>query len=90
MAARLTADPGRSGATSEWRNWQTRQPKELVSERTWGFKSPLRHEQMFDHSQISDRFSPDFGRSQGSSPSASTKYDKELDKITYPDAGQST
>ena len=43
MAARLTADPGRSGATSEWRNWQTRQPKELVSERTWGFKSPLRH-----------------------------------------------
>ena len=43
MAARLTADPGRSGATSEWRNWQTRQPKELVFERTWGFKSPLRH-----------------------------------------------
>ena len=30
-------------ATSEWRNRQTRQPKELVPARAWGFKSPLRH-----------------------------------------------
>ena len=32
------------GATSEWRNWQTRQLEGLVSSRTWGFKSPLRHD----------------------------------------------
>ena len=31
------------GATSEWRNWQTRQLEGLVSSGTWGFKSPLRH-----------------------------------------------
>ena len=31
-------------ATSEWRNRQTRQPKELVPARAWGFKSPLRHQ----------------------------------------------
>ncbi len=36
-------------ATSEWRNRQTRQPKELVPARAWGFKSPLRHQQCKDH-----------------------------------------
>ena len=32
--------PGYSG---EWRNWQTRWIQVPVSERTWGFKSPLAH-----------------------------------------------
>jgi hypothetical protein len=32
--------PGRSG---EWRNWQTRRIQVPVSERMWGFKSPLAH-----------------------------------------------
>ena len=27
----------------EWRNWQTRMLEVHVSERTWGFKSPLAH-----------------------------------------------
>ena len=30
-------------ATSEWRNWQTRQLEGLVPLGAWGFKSPLRH-----------------------------------------------
>ena len=42
-AGRLCADPGSPGATSEWRNWQTRQLEGLVPARAWGFKSPLRH-----------------------------------------------
>src|SRR5207302_9977176 len=29
--------------TGEWRNWQTRRIQVPVSERTWGFKSPLAH-----------------------------------------------
>ncbi len=31
---------------SEWRNRQTRQLEGLVSARTWGFKSPLRHDRI--------------------------------------------
>jgi hypothetical protein len=27
----------------EWRNWQTRRIQVPVSERTWGFNSPLAH-----------------------------------------------
>ena len=34
------ASTGRSG---EWRNWQTRRIQVPVSERMWGFKSPLAH-----------------------------------------------
>jgi hypothetical protein len=41
------------GATSEWRNWQTRQLEGLVSARTWGFKSPLRHQRSARTSQLS-------------------------------------
>ena len=40
----VTTPQGDPGATSEWRNWQTRQLEGLVSARTWGFKSPLRHD----------------------------------------------
>ena len=29
--------------TGEWRNWQTRRIQVPVSERTWGFNSPLAH-----------------------------------------------
>src|SRR6266516_3303019 len=29
----------------EWRNWQTRRLQVPVSERMWGFKSPLAHQQ---------------------------------------------
>ena len=30
-------------STGEWRNWQTRRIQVPVSERMWGFKSPLAH-----------------------------------------------
>ncbi len=43
MAGSLTGVPGLPEATSEWRNWQTRQLEGLVPARAWGFKSPLRH-----------------------------------------------
>ncbi len=33
----------RCAATREWRNWQTRRLQVPVSERMWGFKSPLAH-----------------------------------------------
>ena len=44
-AASLVAPnrPKRFGPTREWRNWQTRRIQVPVSERTWGFKSPLAH-----------------------------------------------
>jgi hypothetical protein len=29
--------------SGEWRNWQTRRLQVPVSERMWGFKSPLAH-----------------------------------------------
>jgi hypothetical protein len=29
--------------SGEWRNWQTRRIQVPVSERMWGFKSPLAH-----------------------------------------------
>src|ERR1700730_12431497 len=32
-----------SGHPGEWRNWQTRRIQVPVSERMWGFKSPLAH-----------------------------------------------
>ena len=32
-----------SGRSGEWRNWQTRRIQVPVSERMWGFKSPLAH-----------------------------------------------
>src|SRR5438477_1042647 len=31
-------------SSGEWRNWQTRRIQVPVSERMWGFKSPLAHE----------------------------------------------
>src|SRR4051812_635469 len=51
-------DPLRYGLprySGEWRNWQTRWIQVPVSERTWGFKSPLAHQ-------------PTKGRSRKSSP----------------------
>ena len=33
--------------SGEWRNWQTRRIQVPVSERMWGFKSPLAHERGF-------------------------------------------
>src|SRR5690606_29062401 len=39
--AALSSRPCCSG---EWRNWQTRWLQVPVSERTWGFKSPLAHQ----------------------------------------------
>ena len=32
-----------TGRSGEWRNWQTRRIQVPVSERMWGFKSPLAH-----------------------------------------------
>ena len=39
-------------ATSEWRNWQTRQLEGLVPARAWGFKSPLRHVEMLVNADL--------------------------------------
>ena len=41
--SRRLASLGRS-TRGEWRNWQTRWIQVPVSERTWGFKSPLAHQ----------------------------------------------
>ena len=45
-------------ATSEWRNRQTRQLEGLVSARTWGFKSPLRHHETLATAGDSPRLGP--------------------------------
>ncbi len=45
LTATLSRCPSCRDATGEWRNWQTRRIQVPVSARTWGFKSPLAHQQ---------------------------------------------
>src|SRR5438876_11524156 len=44
QAVRLDGLPSYPCDSGEWRNWQTRRIQVPVSERMWGFKSPLAHE----------------------------------------------
>ena len=45
-------------STSKWRNRQTHQLEGLALERAWGFKSPLRHQEVCTHYRQSELVNP--------------------------------